>query len=184
MQNLEDLSAFLDSCWQHLGRGVADSRSPARYPTFATVSAEGKPEARTVALRAAHRSSHSVEVHTDIATAKVRALAATPFAALHIWLPKADLQIRLTTTVTLLQGNAVEAAWQKVPAASRVSYGTQPDPGLPIESAFDYEKPPLRERFVVLHCAIDHIDLVHLGAKHRRAAFMRSDDWAGQWLAP
>jgi hypothetical protein len=28
------------------------------------------------------------------------------------------------------------------------------------------------------------IDLVHLGARHRRAGFVRTDDWAGTWMAP
>ena len=62
-----DLRAFLDEAWRHLQRGVADSRSPARYPTFATVAADGTPEARTVALRGASRSQSMLEVHTDIA---------------------------------------------------------------------------------------------------------------------
>ena len=49
-----------------------------RYPTFATVAADGTPEARTVALRAASRSLSTLEVHTDIATAKVVALKHFP----------------------------------------------------------------------------------------------------------
>jgi pyridoxamine 5'-phosphate oxidase len=53
MSDPNDLQAFLDEAWQHLAHGVADSKSPARYPTFATVSADGIPQARTVALRGA-----------------------------------------------------------------------------------------------------------------------------------
>ena len=65
MSDPNDLTAFLDEAWRHLQRGVADSRSPARYPTFATVAADGTPEARTVALRGASRSLYTLEVHTD-----------------------------------------------------------------------------------------------------------------------
>ncbi|MEX0309674.1 MAG: pyridoxamine 5'-phosphate oxidase family protein [Tateyamaria sp.] len=184
MSDPNDLGAFLDTAWQHLRRGVADSRSPARYPSFGTVAPDGTPEVRTVALRGAERDVACVEVHTDIATPKIAALRASPVAALHFWIPKSRLQVRLTTTVGILTGAQVDAAWSKVPALSRVSYGTAPDPGTPIANAFDYEKPPLRERFAVLRCSIDHIDLVHLGERHRRAAYLRSDGWQGTWLAP
>jgi hypothetical protein len=184
MSDPDDLAAFLDSAWQHLRRGVADSRSPARYLTFATVSPEGLPEARTVALRHASGAEGIVEVHTDIATPKVQALGVVPHAALHVWLPKAKLQIRLTTSVEILTGEAVESEWAKVPTASRVSYGTEPAPGTPIGDVFAYDKPPVRERFAILRCRVDHLDLVELGERHRRAAFRRSDDWRGAWLAP
>ncbi|WP_147104871.1 pyridoxamine 5'-phosphate oxidase family protein [Tateyamaria sp. syn59] len=184
MSDPANLAAFLEDAWQLLRRGVADSRSPARYPTFATVSPGGVPEARTVALRHAAQAEAVLEVHTDIVTPKVTALQASPVAALHVWLPKSNLQIRLTTTVAILRGSAVEEAWSKVPPASRVSYGTVPDPGMPIDDVYDYEKPPDQTRFAVLRCTVDHIDLVHLGKRHRRAAYVRSDGWAGTWLAP
>ena len=184
MNDAGDLSAFLDEAWQHLERGVADSRSPARYPTFATVSPDGKPEARTVVLRGAARSSASVEVHTDIATAKVAALKDNPFAALHFWLPKADLQIRLTALVEIVTGLDADEQWAKIPPASRISYGTMPKPGVPITDVFAYEKPANRDRFAVLRCNLQKIDLVHLGTRHRRALFSSGNTWTGQWLAP
>ena len=67
---------------------------------------------------------------------------------------------------------------------SWVSYGTQPTPGTAILDAYAYEKPSERERFVVLRCNLLEIDLVHLGARHRRAEFIRENEWAGTWLAP
>lgn len=184
MSDPNDLKAFLDEGWQHLRRGAADSRSPARYPAFATVSPAGVPEVRTVALRLARQSDAVVEVHTDIVTPKVVALRAAPAAALMVWLPKPKIQIRLTTRVDILSGEDVAEAWDQVPPASRVSYGTSPDPGVPIGDAFAYEKPPAKERFAVLRCSVTHIDLVHLGEPHRRAGYAASDGWTGSWLAP
>lgn len=184
MSDPNDLAAFLQEAWQHLMRGAADNRSPARYPTFATVSPDGLPEARTVALRRASPSESVVGVHTDIATAKIRALQANRAAALHVWLPKPKLQIRLTAEVEIRTGAEVKEQWEQVPEASRVSYGTEPDPGMPIDHVYDYEKPPVRSRFAVLVCHIQHIDLVHLGERHRRAGYARGDDWKGTWLAP
>lgn len=184
MSDPNDLAAFLADAWQHVTRGVADSRSPARYPTFATVSPQGKPEARTVALRAASPSKGTLDVHTDIETPKVTALRHAPQAALHFWVPRADLQIRFNADVAILSGAEVEDQWAKVPPGSRVSYGTQPVPGTPIPQVHAYQKPADRSRFAVLRCTLTEIDLVQLGSKHRRAAFTREDGWHGVWLAP
>jgi len=184
MNDPNDLAAFLDEAWQHLGRGVADAKSPARYPTFATTSPDGWPEVRTVAMRRATRSEALIEVHTDIETPKVTALRHSPRASLHIWLPRADLQIRILAQVDILTGPANDEDWARVPVGSRVSYGTQPIPGTPISSVYDYEKPALRERFAVLRCHLVDIDLVHLGNQHRRAIYRADSNWQGTWVAP
>ena len=76
MSDPNDLQAFLDEGWQHLRRGVADARAPARQLVLATVSREGAPEARAVVLRRATQSKAEVEVHTDTRTAKIKALRA------------------------------------------------------------------------------------------------------------
>jgi len=184
MSDPNDLAAFWDLAWQHLMRGAADARHPARYPVFATVSHEGWPEARTVALRAAAQSEARLEVHTDTQTAKVHALTASPRAALHVWIPKADLQIRVQARVEIITGSKADDAWARVPAASRISYGTQPAPGTPISHVYAYEKPPDRSRFAVLSCHAEAVDLVELGAKHRRAGYARADGFKGCWRAP
>lgn len=184
MSDPNDLRAFMDEAWRHLSRGVADGRAPARYPTFATVSSEGRPEARTVALRLADREKSVVEVHTDTETAKIKALQRTPYAALHVWVPRARLQIRLNTQVEILTGGAVEPQWNRVPLASRVSYGTVPAPSVPIPDVYAYDKPAARDRFAVLQCYVTEIDLVHLGDKHRRAIYHLKEQWTGTWVAP
>jgi len=184
MSDPNDLAAYYQAAWQHLARGAADSRHPARFPTFATVSPNGLPEARTVAVRRATLSRREIEVHTDIDTPKVASLRSHPCAALHIWIPRSQLQIRLTTDVEVLTGPDTDAAWAAVPSASRVSYGTQPIPGTPIEHVYDYEKPALRDRFAVLCCTVIEMDIVHLGEKHRRAIFNDTTAWRGTWVAP
>ncbi|MEM7520861.1 MAG: pyridoxamine 5'-phosphate oxidase family protein [Pseudomonadota bacterium] len=184
MSDPNDLAAFLTEGWQHISRGVADRHAPARHPTFATVSPQGKPEARTVVLRKAQRSEDVLEVQTDTRTPKIAALRANPFATLHVWVPRSDLQLRLNGAVEILTGEAVAEDWKKVPEASRVSYGTMPAPGTPIASVYAYEKPPNADRFAVLRVHLTDIDLVHLGAQHRRAFFARDDGWQGTWVAP
>jgi pyridoxamine 5'-phosphate oxidase len=180
----ETLDGLHDQVWTRLTRGVADRRAPARHPTFATVSPDGWPEARTVVLRGADRATALLDVHTDLHSAKVAALRVTPRATLHVWEAGAHLQIRMMAQVTILSGPDVAQIWARVPDPSRQSYGTVPAPGQPIPAALDYAKPADPGSFAVLRCAVQAMDVLHLGPQHRRARFLRADGWAGQWLAP
>lgn len=180
----ETLDGLHDKLWQCLGRGVADGKSPARRPTFATVGTDGWPEARTVVLRHADREAALVEVHTDIHSDKIASLRHNPRGALHVWQQNLRLQIRLQADVEIRTGKEVAAIWADVPNPSRQSYGITPAPGTPIPQALDYVKDPDQATFAVLTCHIQKIDLVHLGDDHRRATYARASGWAGQWLAP
>ncbi|WP_299785795.1 pyridoxamine 5'-phosphate oxidase family protein [uncultured Marivita sp.] len=184
MSDPNDLAAFLDLGWQCLTRGVADRRAAARHPSFATVSPEGRPEARTVVLRGASRSAGTVEVHTDGGSDKMASLRANPFAQLMIWDEKAKLQIRLSTSVEIAQGAEVADKWQKVPDGSRMAYGASPTPGTPIPQAHAYDKLAHRDWFTVLTCRIESVELMQLLDSHRRAVFRAEDGWLGQWVVP
>ena len=181
MTEPETLDAFLSEAWGYLARGVADRRTP----TLATVSPDGLPEARTVVLRHLNQNEGWLEVHTDLATPKAQALRHTPVAVVHVWLPKARLQIRLSTRVDLRHGAEVEDAWAQVPEASRVSYGSEPTPGtrIPDRGAF-VSSASNRDRFVVLRCFVQDIDLLHLGTPHSRARFSVGDGFQGAWVVP
>ncbi|MEY1557662.1 pyridoxamine 5'-phosphate oxidase family protein [Yoonia sp. R2331] len=177
------LDGLRDRVWETLALGVADADHPARYPTFATISTDGWPEARTVVLRSVEKGA-AIKVFTDLYSHKIPSLKAAPRAALHVWDADQALQIRLQAEVAILTGAATDVDWETVPDHSRQSYGTQPAPGRPIADALDYSKVPDRATFAVLLCRIRWIDAVHLGADHRRAGYSRDDDWAGQWLSP
>lgn len=179
-----DLSQLYAEVWARLTRGVHDRHAPARHPTLATVTPEGRPQARTVVLRAADKAADSLDIHTDLRSAKVGDLRITPFAAVHVWDASAHLQLRLDANVTLLTGPEVTAIWASVPAASRLSYGSTPAPGQRIAQALDYKKVTDPASFVVLRLTATTIEALHLGPNHRRARFDRGDDWAGTWLAP
>jgi len=172
------LTEFHRVAWGQLGRGVADAKHPARTPTLATISANGFPTQRTVVLRAADRLASQVEVHTDSLTPKVEELRENNKAALHVWIHKSMLQLRLKVCLE------VADRWTAVPPASRISYGTQPVPGQPITGPFDYEKPAKQSRFAVLKGHVQQIEVLYLGAKHQRAIYTRTDDWRGHWISP
>lgn len=179
-----DLPQLHAQVWTRLIRGVHDRRAPARHPTLATVTPDGKPQARTVVLRAADKPAGTLDIHTDLRSAKVGDLRVTPFAALHVWDASAHLQLRLEAHVTVLAGPDVAAIWAGVPVATRLSYGSIPAPGQPIAGALDYTKVPEPASFVVLRLQVSAVDALHLGPNHRRARFDRQNAWAGAWLAP
>lgn len=184
MTDPNDLAAFLDLGWRHLTRGVADRHAAARHPVFATVSPDGHPEARTVVLRAASRSNGTVEIHTDGGSDKITSLRANPLAHLVIWDEKSNLQIRLSTSVTIQQGEAVAARWHNVSDGSRMAYGATPRPGTPIANAHAYKKLASLDWFTVLTCRIESIELMQLADPHRRAVFNALDGWKGAWWVP
>lgn len=180
----ETLEGLHAQVWRSLSRGVSDRGAPSRQLTLATVSPDGWPEARTVVLRRAVQDQSLLEVYTDIHSDKIASLKATPRAALHIWDPDLNLQLRMRADVTLMTGDEVSDRWDALPAVGRESYGITPAPGTPVLAALDYIKSPEQSHFCVLSLRLNHIDIVHLGAAHRRATFIRSDVWQGQWVAP
>lgn len=179
-----DLTALYEQVWARLVRGVGDRHSPSRHPTLATVTTDGRPRARTVVLRSVDPRARMLELHTDLRSAKVEELRAAPFAALHIWDASAHLQTRIEADVTIRSGREVSDTWSRLAEATRSSYGVTPPPGLPIQRDLDYVKDADETAFAVLQLRVSAIDVLHLGAQHRRARFDRESDWHGQWLVP
>ena len=105
-----ELVTLHDHAWQRLLRGVHDRHAPARHPTLATVTPDGLPAARTVVLRAADQSAGRLELHTNLHSAKIADLRATPVAALHVWDNGSRLQIRLEADVAIATGPEVAAS--------------------------------------------------------------------------
>jgi pyridoxamine 5'-phosphate oxidase len=179
-----DLETLHAQVWARLTRGVRDRHAPSRHPTFATVSPDGQPEARTVVLRSADMTAGTLDVHTDLRSAKIAALRINPRAALHVWDHSAHLQTRINVQVTILTGDAVAHYWEKLPEAGRANYGTTPAPGEPISQSLDYIKKPDQSIYAVLSCKVQNVDVVHLGPQHRRASFDYTKNRAAQWLVP
>mgnify|MGYP006421795365 CR=1 FL=1 len=178
------LDTLQEQAWKRLGRGVADRRAPARHPTLATVDREGMPQARTVVLRAADPDPASLKVYTDRYADKVDEVSAHPYAAIHVWDNTAHLQLRLTGGVAIHTGAAIEPIWSQLSDHARNCYGFHPASGQSMSEALAYDVQPDPGSFAVLELMIQRMDVLHLGNRHRRAQFSRSDDWAGQWVVP
>ncbi len=180
----QELDSLHDHAWHRLIRGVHDRHAPARHPTLATVSPQGWPQARTVVLRAADKASRKLEIHTNSHSPKIADLVSTPVAALHVWDSGSRLQIRIQADVVIAQGAEVSHVWSAVPERSRTAYSSSSVPGELIPGALAYAAEPDASAFAVLYLHIRSMDLLHLGARHRRAQFIADPDWVGRWLVP
>lgn len=180
----ETLEGFHARAWQWLGRGAVDAKSALHRPCVATIGADGSPRARVMVLRAAEATHARLEVHTDAASEKAAEIAADARASFLFWEARANLQIRARTTVTVLRGDAVAETWSRLSDGARRNYGGDPTPGTPIDTPGDYAETAARDRLAILSCAIDTLELLHLGDTHRRAVYDRWDNFAGRWVAP
>ena len=184
MKVFEKLDVFLEFGWTQISRGRADKKSPARHPTFVTSNENGFPNARTLIMRRSDRKNNKLEFHTDTASSKMLSLEKNPYAGIHIWLPKVQLQIQMDVVVEVKVGDITIPNWRDVPTNSRVAYGIIPSPGTVIQSPFAYERTSDQKRFAVLVCHIQSIQLLLLGVKHIRACYKKTTNWQGEWLSP
>lgn len=180
----DTLPATLGRAWHLLTEGAARRNRFASRPVLATLSPDGWPEARTLLLRSADRSAGLLRFFTDAETHKMASLAAHPRAAVHVWDPEAEVQLRITAEVQVLTGGVTQAEWDALPQAGLVNYGKVPVPGTPIDAPLAYTETRDRAAFAVIEARVVALELLHLSATHRRARFVRADGWAGAWISP
>ena len=163
------LETLLDHVWMRLAQGARDANDPFRIVCLATTGADG-PEARMVALRRADRAGGEVEVHSDLRTAKVRALRQEPRAALLAWDAEARLQLRVAIEMRVRPADS--GRWAHVPEEARLNYGTDPAPGVAVADPEHLARTPRIDRFAALVGHVRSIDAVSLAHDpHRRAVF-------------
>ncbi len=173
----QSLPDILELVWSRLGRGVADRRHPARHPTLATIGPEG-PDLRTLVLRRVDQSAAVLELHTDAASPKVSHIAKDPRVALHIWIPKDRLQIRLYATAVVKTGDP--ALFASLPPEAQANYGGA-IPGAVLNMSTTGGADP--NRFAAIHLTATKIDALILDDPHKRALFS-GPTWQGKWVAP
>lgn len=190
--HVSDLNAVRETVLAMLTGGVADRTAPANRPALATVGTDGRPEVRTVVLRAFDPASSTLMIHTDIRSGKIQELTTQPKAALHVYDPAREAQFRLACHVTLHRSGAVhERAWADKQQSSRVYYTVSATPGRPIAAPEDAEfaggsGDAGKENFAVLEVEIQGIEWLYIGSHgHRRARFQwNGNAWEGTWLVP
>lgn len=190
----DDLDACFREAWRLLDEGTRRNRTAFHTPALATLDREGRPQVRTVVLRAADATAGTLRFHCDRRSAKAAEIAATGEAALHGYDAGAKVQIRVRGSAGLHTDDALaDAAWAGSLAMSRVCYGTAPAPGAVIPTGGDYALPDEdaaatlgRPNFCAVVVRAERLEFLYLDRRgHRRAAWTRGEaGWAGAWLVP
>jgi general stress protein 26 len=156
--------SMLEFIRQGLVRAVADRHHAWRTPVVSTVSSDG-PNARCVVLRAAQSTPFCLRFFTDVRSAKVSELQQDARMHWVFWNPKAQLQLRLSTIVALLQeGDAVDQAWTRVPESARRDYASITGGGVDLGLA--------RQHFTLGVATVRRMEYLHLDRSgHSRGAW-------------
>lgn len=192
------LDALLDLAWQSLVRGANDARHGFHLPVVATVDTDGRPQARTVVLRAADRQGRRLVFHTDARAPKLDELAAG--TAWVFYDAKRRLQVRVTGPARLADAATTDARWKATSRPSRKAYLVEPAPGTPVPTYTsghpgDLDGPVVptaaqseagRAAFAVVTTQVTTLEVLRtLREGHQRARFQ----WEGghgvsSWLVP
>lgn len=189
----DDLALTLDEAWASLDRGVRNRRSAFHTPAVATVGLDGRPRVRTVVLRGADAGQRFLRFHTDIRGGKVAEIRREDRVALHAYDRGAKFQVRIEGRASVHADDAVaDNAWEVSKLMSRACYGTQPKPGVALETEGDFSIPceeeeinAGRENFSVVLIRVETIETLYLDhAGHRRAIFELGESLNARWLSP
>lgn len=137
-------------------------------------------------------------VHTDRRSGKIEQLLASPHVAVHVFDPRARLQVRIFGIASVHHDDRIaDDAWaatrpnsragyaQVQPPGERLQIGLKTGPTLPLTAG--QHDAQARINFAVIVIQATSMDWLHLAATgHRRALFERTSDGriTGDWLAP
>ena len=183
----QPLALIDDLIWQNLVAGARSNKHPWNEGCFSTVefgdTGTVAPRTRTVILRRADRDLRTIDLHTDVRSAKIRQLDAGQQPAAVCWLfyqSSSKIQLRLEGTAELINDQRADAAWQQATLPSRSAYLSIQPPGLVgsdrqppdtsdrIVTAAESERG--RDNFRIIRTTVRHVDWLYL----RRGAHVRA----------
>ena len=175
---------FID-IWALLQSAPMRRRDAFRTPTIATVAEDGTPQNRTVVLRAVDATNRRLTIYSDGAAEKCTALRQNNRAAFCFWNAKKRIQVRMTGTATLSEGDQVSDDWLRQSPQAQSLYRVKPLPGQPIDSpselSYDGD-----HRFVRVDTLVSQIDVLWLlkSGHERLHAQWSVDRWTLNWTVP
>jgi len=196
----EDLSA-VQRTWMELLLGAVSERThPFKKPVLTTISLEGVPKARIIILRDVNFEERSIRLQTDARSDKVAEIGRNPNVMLAFYDPSHEIQVQVSGIASIHRDDVyADAAWKGAAPASRRAYLAKCEPGTPLAGPAsglprDVEgKIPSEERleegrsnFAAVQMLFEQVDWLFLSPNgNRRARFVvKSNSWAGTWLAP
>lgn len=193
------LTSVYDDIWNALEGAVGDVASAYRFPTLASVAADGQSaEVRTVVLRAAERMENRLICYSDSRAPKIAQFMSKPVAAWCFFDATAGLQIRVKGETHVEQeGDAVEARWAGLDQYGILSYAGGSAPGTPFGGEPNSDLLPrfqadpgslrafARQNFAVITTRVQSVDWLQLSMEgNRRAIFSVGGDGLveGRWV--
>jgi hypothetical protein len=188
------LGDVLESLWTRIGAGL-DGRWPSwALPTLVTVTEDGSPRGRVLALRSVDREARRLVFHTDARSDKVREIDGEQRVAVLFFDREDAVQARFDGTCVVHHADPVAAAaWRGVSELRRAACATEGEPGSPLDAAQPFASLPATAsgddaftNFAVLVVEADAIDWLWLGPQDmRRARFAWvGGHWSSSWIVP
>jgi pyridoxamine 5'-phosphate oxidase len=188
---LLDYGELKGEVWDGLSTAARSESHPFHLVTLATVGADRRPAARTMAVRGANLESRAVYLHADRRSPKIGELRGNPCACLLALDRARSIQVRFSGLATIHEHDALaDEHWR---SAGRAAWWTpeltptQARPHLPV--TFERMPAPLtrqaRDHFAVIEVSIEHIDWFQAaGGRVRCAALCAADGWAARIVPP
>jgi hypothetical protein len=187
------LAAVLETLWQRIG-GALDGRWGAwALPSLVTVTEDGSPRSRVLALRGVDPAARRFVFHGDARSDKVRDIASEERVALLFFDREDAVQARFDGVARLHHADPVAAAaWRDVSALRRAACAVEPEPGAPLDAALPFtalhaiDDSAAFTNFAVIAVEVDAIDWLWLGPRDmRRARFAwNGARWSSSWVVP
>jgi pyridoxamine 5'-phosphate oxidase len=190
----QTLTGVLDALWGRIGDAL-DGRWPSwALPTLVTVTEDGSPRARVLALRSIDRDARRLAFHTDARSDKVREIQAEQRVSLLFFDRDDAVQARFDGICQVHHADPVAAAaWRGVSGLRRAACAVEAEPGSPLDAAQPFAALPAMastddafSNFAVLVVEADAIDWLWLGPQDmRRARFAWvGGHWSSSWIVP
>lgn len=186
-----------NQAWARLEAAADDRRHPMRLVTLATTDELGRPDSRILVLRGASREESRLWFHTDSRSKKIAHLLAQPYACIHAFGMRDDVQLRILGPVTLHRDDELaDRHWQQTHMSIRHGYGSDHNPGEPLpehDPRVQHQQQLVtaehadagRSNFLVIELQVKSIDWVQVNGPHqRRAAIHAGGNWAVEPLVP
>lgn len=192
MRQASGVDTMLADAWEHLETCVGVG-----HPGVASVDAAGRPQARTVVLRAADRNRRTLVFYTDRRSEKSGQLEGG--LAWTFYDAERRLQVRAWGPSEFADDASAERHWMGSTLASRKCYLVEPGPGTPSDGPTSGHRGRLdaavvpteaevstgRDNFAVVVTTVRELDVLYiLRSGHRRARFAYEDGWHGSWVVP
>lgn len=179
---LATLAEIEAAVWSELARCVADRGHGWRTATLATVTPEGRADARTIVLREAEPEQRLLRFYTDARSPKLAQLHAQPQACLVLWSKVLGWQLRIHADLDIeTEGLAVSSRWAQLKMTPAAHDYLSP---LPPGSELGAPTPERGTRgfFAIANASVRTLDWLELHpAGQRRALF---GDGPARWLQP